>query len=192
MSFIALVTALSGLCIVSAGLIFSLKNREMSEKGRAESERALEAIKTRRVILPSEPENEEGQDLCIYKSSVEGTDYIGTLKIEKLELELPVAAQWSYDQLQKSPCLYFGDSFDCLVIAAHNYSSHFGKLKQLEAGDEIIIENIYGEKIKYRVELLEVLSPFEEESMTAGDYNLTLFTCTPGGGSRLAVRCSGD
>ena len=96
MSFIILVTALSGLCIVSAGLIFSLKNREMSEKGRAESERALEAIKTRRVILPAEPENEEGQDLCIYKSSVEGTDYIGTLKIEKLELELSAGVNILY------------------------------------------------------------------------------------------------
>ena len=39
------------------------------------------------------------------------------------------------------------------------------------------------------VAALEVLSPFDVEEMTTGDWDLTLFTCTVGGQSRIAVRC---
>ena len=36
---------------------------------------------------------------------------------------------------------------------------------------------------------LEVLEAGDVEEMTAGKWNLTLFTCTYGGKKRLAVRC---
>ena len=35
----------------------------------------------------------------------------------------------------------------------------------------------------------EILEPNDEEAMTTGQWDLTLFTCTSGGGSRYAVRC---
>ena len=34
----------------------------------------------------------------------------------------------------------------------------------------------------------ETLEPTDEEAMTSGDWDLTLFTCTPGGQTRVTVR----
>ena len=41
----------------------------------------------------------------------------------------------------------------------------------------------------YQVEAIDVLEATAVEEMVAGDYPLTLFTCTYGGKNRLTVRC---
>ena len=43
---------------------------------------------------------------------------------------------------------------------------------------------------EYRVVVLDILSPDAIEEMTAGDFDLTLFTCTYGGQSRVTVYCN--
>lgn len=42
---------------------------------------------------------------------------------------------------------------------------------------------------RYEVAEIEILSPDAVEEMTEDDGDLTLFTCTLGGGSRVTVRC---
>ena len=44
---------------------------------------------------------------------------------------------------------------------------------------------------EYEVAAVDILQPTDIEDMTAGDYDLTLFTCTYGGQSRVTVRCEG-
>ena len=46
-----------------------------------------------------------------------------------------------------------------------------------------------GNVFSYAVSSLETLSPYAISDMTSGDWDLTLFTCTVGGQSRLAIRC---
>lgn len=46
-----------------------------------------------------------------------------------------------------------------------------------------------GVRSDYQVASVEVLAPTAVEEMTSGTYDLTLFTCTYGGRSRVAVRC---
>ena len=46
-----------------------------------------------------------------------------------------------------------------------------------------------GKVWKYEVAAVDILAPTDVEDMTAGDYDLTLFTCTYGGKSRVTVRC---
>ena len=46
-----------------------------------------------------------------------------------------------------------------------------------------------GNVFRYEVVELETLMPTAIEEMTSGDWDLTLFTCTIGGGSRVTVRC---
>ena len=59
-----------------------------------------------------------------------GYDYLGYLALPTLGLELPVMASWDYPRLKISPCRQFGSTrTDDLVIAAHNYGTHFGRLK---------------------------------------------------------------
>ena len=42
---------------------------------------------------------------------------------------------------------------------------------------------------RYTVAELETLGKYDVEEMTSGDWDLTLFTCTYGGQSRVTVRC---
>ena len=46
-----------------------------------------------------------------------------------------------------------------------------------------------GTVFRYKVDSLETLSPYAISDMTSGGWPLTLFTCTVGGQSRLAIRC---
>lgn len=109
---------------------------------------------------------------------------------EELELELPVMAQWSYPGLRTAPGRYTGTLLGRdLVIAAHNYLHHFGRLNQLSIGDEVVFTDVRGQRFHYTVADLEILQPTAIEEMTAGEYDLTLFTCTYGGRTRFTVRC---
>ncbi len=121
---------------------------------------------------------------------IEGYRYIGFLTIRALELELPVMEEWDYDRLRIAPCRFSGTlAGGDLVIAAHNYLYHFGRLKDLPVGSEILFTDAWGESTRFLVEELEILQPGDVESMTAGEYDLTLFTCTYGGATRFTVRC---
>lgn len=122
---------------------------------------------------------------------VDGYQYIGYLSLPTLGLELPVMSSWSYYQLRIAPCRYTGSlkSGD-LVIAAHNYTTHFGGLKYLSEGDPVYFTDMEGEETAFEVVLVDTLSPYAVEEMTDSGFALTLFTCTYGGQSRVTVRCS--
>lgn len=122
--------------------------------------------------------------------NINGYDYIGVLSIPALKLELPVMSTWDYTRLRIAPCRYTGSVYqDNMTLCAHNYASHFGKLKELRLGDSITFTDVEGTVFSYTVRELETLSPTAVEEMTEGDWDLTLFTCTIGGATRVTVRC---
>lgn len=121
----------------------------------------------------------------------EGQDYIGMLEIPALELKLPVMSQWSYPRLKKAPCRYTGSAYtNNLVIAAHNYPTHFGSLNKLQQGAAVTFTDADGNVFHYRVAMKETLNPDEIEYMQDSGWDLSLFTCTPGGSYRVTVRCT--
>lgn len=121
---------------------------------------------------------------------IDGRAYIGTLDIPALGLFLPVLSEWSYPNLKLAPCRYTGSAYqDSLVIAAHNYTRHFGRLKSLTTGDAVVFTDADGNAFSYRVSGVELLSPTAIEALEAGEWALSLFTCTVGGQSRVVVRC---
>ncbi len=62
--------------------------------------------------------------------SAGGAACIGTLEIPSLDLTLPVMSEWSYPLLKLAPCRYAGSAYQGnLVIAAHNYKTHFRKIR---------------------------------------------------------------
>jgi sortase A len=123
--------------------------------------------------------------------SIDGERYIGLLRIPALELALPVMREWSYDKLKISPCRYSGSTEDdTMVIAAHNYRRHFGSIRRLPRGSELLFTDADGHTRRYLVADVETLEATDIEGMTASGYALTLFTCTYGGAARLAVRCA--
>ena len=124
-------------------------------------------------------------------AEIEGETYVGYVGIPALELELPVTADWSYNKLLKSPCRFSGDMYtDDLVVMAHNYQWHFGTLKNLQPGDIVTFTDMDGDTVEYAVVTVDILERTAVEEMIAGEYDLTLFTCTYGGKSRVTVRCN--
>ena len=121
---------------------------------------------------------------------VDGVAYIGILEIPALELTLPVTGEWSYDRLKIALSRYAGSAYlDNLVVMGHNYPAFFKNLGDLCPGDEIRFTDADGNVFSYTVADLEQLRAVQVEDMITGDWDLTLFTCTPGGQLRIAVRC---
>ena len=115
--------------------------------------------------------------------------YIGILNIPILNLELPIAYALTDEALKETPCRYSGSALENdLVIAAHNYKTHFAGIKKLKTGDLIIFTDVNGEEITYQVALLEIVPPTAVEEVIESEYDITLFTCTYGGSERLVVR----
>ena len=122
--------------------------------------------------------------------NIDGNEYIGVLDIPALGIRLPVMGDWSYPKLRTAPCRYIGSVYDDdLVICGHNYQRHFGGLKNLTAGDTVMFTDEGGNVSSYTVTEVVQLSGTALGEMKAGDWDLTLFTCTVGGQLRVTVRC---
>lgn len=150
---------------------------------------ATEEESTEEVV--SETEETESTKYDMTTVTVDGYEYIGYLTIPALDLELSVMSSWSYPKLKVSPCRYSGSIAEGnMVICAHNYSRHFGRIKNLSEGDEVYFTDMDGNTYCYEVAEVTTLAPTAIEEMTSSGYDLTLFTCTYGGKSRVTVRCS--
>ena len=194
-------------CLLGAiGLVFY--NRWEAENAQVISQDLLADVQTlieqppTQPSLPDDPESLPDVTLPVLPEletvpeematvRVDGYDCIGILSIPVLELKLPVLADWSYSKLQKAPCHYYGTYYETdFVIAAHNYNSHFGRLSQLQPGDLILFTDVSGKDHFYEVVLTETLPPQATQEMICSGFGLSLYTCTPGGGSRVTVRCN--
>jgi len=122
---------------------------------------------------------------------IDGYEYIGYVSIPDLELELPVMAEWDYNRLKIAPCRHFGSSrTDDLVIAAHNYKTHFGSLSSLEIGAEVIFTDMDGIVNRYTLmKAPQTRAPDAVVAVQNGVSDLVLHTCTPGGATRVVAFC---
>ena len=108
---------------------------------------------------------------------IDGNEYVGEISIPAIGIDLPVMSEWSYPRLKIAPCRQFGSSrTDDLVIAAHNYESHFGKLTSLTAGDSVTFTDMDGIVNEYVVNKVEVLDPHSVEEVEHSGY---AWCCTP-------------
>ena len=185
-----------GLLLIAAALFLSAYNTMDSRKDGETSRQVIaqmcEALPTQTTAeteAPAVPEYLLDADREMPVQTINGRDYIGVLTIPSLELELPVLSQWDYPALKVAPCRYSGSLYqDNLIICAHNYASHFGKLKNLRVGDTAIFTDMDENVVRFRLAAQETIQPEDLEAMEAGDWDLTLFTCTVGGQSRVTVR----
>ena len=121
---------------------------------------------------------------------IDGNLYIGTLRIPSLGLELPVITNCTDGKLRVAPCRFAGSAYsDDMVIAAHSYASHFGKLKTIGYGAEVSFTDVRGNLFVYEVASIEELGPCDVTEMIDSEWDLTLFTCTFDGSARVTVRC---
>lgn len=188
------ITVVFGLVLMLAGLLwYAAILREDSEAAQAVQKLVPQLQQA--IIEPSVPDTvpEETQIQQVYMTEimVDGIGYVGVLGIPALSLELPVISNWSKENAKTAPCRYSGSIYqDDFIICAHNYDSHFGKLNRLNAGDMVTFQDLDGNVFRYQVKDVQILEGTDVEKMQAGDWDLTLFTCTPGGKMRYCVRCS--
>ena len=188
-----------GLLLIAAALFLSAYNEVASREARDSAQQVIvqlcETLPTETAAgaeeteAPSVPEYLLDADREMPVQTINGQDYIGVLSIPSLELELPVISQWDYAALKVAPCRYSGSLYqNNLIICAHNFASHFGKLKNLRVGDIAIFTDMEENAVTFQMVERETLEPTDLEGMEAGDWDMTLYTCTVGGQSRVTVR----
>lgn len=163
------------------------------EKFNDEREKQIESAETLPTGITGEIIEEKtiSPDTPMPIILIDGVAYIGTLTIPALGIELPVAENWDYTQMKISPCRYEGSVYkNNLIICAHNYSTHFRNIKDLQNGDDVIFVDAVGNEFNYHVELVETLQPTAIEEMISSNYDLSLFTCNYAGNARVTVRCN--
>ena len=203
-NWIGKIFTITGLLLFAAALALSVYNLWDGYRAEQSKEKLLEEYRDKNQNISDEGEQAEESDGQIpdYQlnpemempevmlEELDGAACIGVLEIPAIDLKLPVLSEWSYPLLKKAPCRYSGSAYlDNLVIAAHNYRTHFGKLKELETGDEVIFTDAAGNRFEYKVTAVEALTPQSVEDMTSGEWALSLFTCTLDGKNRVTVRC---
>lgn len=197
-----------GIGLITIGIVFifaaaglSLYNHIEEKNAENSSAKAAEILE-KEIIIKQEfeiYENAAEENIPDYilnpkmdmpEAEIDGVGYIGTLEIPKIGLVLPVISEWSYPNLKIAPCRYFGSVYlDNMVIAGHNYKSHFKELESLSAGDSVIFRDVDGNEFLYLIGAKEVLPPTAIEEMTSGEWDFTLFTCNRTGTYRIAIRC---
>ena len=174
--------------IVMVALVFT------NFKENIDAENASGSIMTALHDVINEAPDDELDDIDVTVIpdiiTVDNVAYLGFLALPSLGIELPVSDEWSYPLLKQSPCRYYGTVYTRdMVVCAHNYQSHFGGLNKLNIGDVVTFTDANGHIFDYTVSDIDTLDAYAVEEMTNGEHDLTLFTCTTGGQSRVTVRC---
>lgn len=182
--------ALGVVLLLAAGGLYGYNRYEDAHAG-AEAQTVVADLQQKVTETKPESEAESGPlDPELPVVEIDGNEYVGEISIPAIGIDLPVMSEWSYPRLKIAPCRQFGSSrTDDLVIAAHNYESHFGKLSSLSEGDSVIFTDMDGIVNNYVVSKIEVLDPHSVEEVEHSGYALVLYTCTYGGKTRVTVFC---
>ncbi len=192
--------AMGSVLLVAALALFLYNRHEGNQAAQASAAvmpvlvEEIRSRQTQPTAPPTEPVETDPVPTLPQKTmppvKINGYNYIGFVGIPALELELPILEKWDYKRLNIAPCRYWGDMYtDDLVVMAHNYPNHFGKLSDLRSGDTITVTDMDAETLTYCVSAIDILPSNGTEELLNAEYDLTLFTCTYGGENRVVVRC---
>lgn len=180
--------------LIGAAALFGsneLENANAADQAEQSFRRVSEQIAIRKEQMPQPEETTDPAEPAMTVVDIDGYGYIGYLSIPRLKLELPVMSDWDKAQLKIAPCRYSGTIMEeNLVVMAHNYRKHFGPIRRLKPGDEVIFVDMNGVTTVYHVAQTATVKPTAVEEVTSGEYDLTLFTCTYGGQTRVVVYCN--
>ena len=153
---------------------------------------ALETYETEKIEV-----QEEKIDLPEYTSlprEWKGYEVIGKIEIPKLNLEKYILSETSEQALKIAVTKTAGprvNEIGNLCIAGHNYTQTFGRLKELEKGDILILTDTYERKITYQVYETSKVLPTDTSCLsqeTKGEKEVTLITCTLGAIKRQIIK----
>lgn len=123
-------------------------------------------------------------------SFIDDIGYIGVLELEQFDLTLPIINECNDDYLKIAPCCMQGSIYTKdMIIAGHNYSSHFGKLGLLKLGSKITFMDMNQNQFEYQVVDLFKINGNDYDKLISLDYDLVLFTCTLSRTQRIVIGC---
>lgn len=133
---------------------------------------------------PFAEEISDKQDEAYYQEHL-----IGRIAIPKIEVDIPLFDTTNHFLLNRGAAVLQGTSFPAggqnthTVISAHSGLPDrilFTDLEKVKKGDQFVL-TVYGEKLAYEVNKIEVVLPSETSSLKieAGQDLATLITCTP-------------
>lgn len=187
----------AGVLLLTASVLLCFYNMWDTKRANETAAAALELLVSNNPQNSGESGEEEaipnyqlnpGMDMPVQEAN--GQQYIGIIDLEDISVSLPVISDWDYQKLKLSPCRYSGSAYQSgFVIMAHNFAGHFGNLNNLAYGSRVTFTDVDGNIFEYHVADIEVLDRTDVEEMKSNEWDLTLFTCTVGGASRVTVRC---
>ena len=163
--------------------------------GMSPSEDELQSVSEPEAAAPSESPDTAFLDNTsvvgeMLVAEIDGYGFIGYISIPALGIRLPVLSETDMALMRYAPCRFSGSpKTGDLVVGAHNYSTHFGSISELTEGDAVLFVDMEGVVWQYSAAFTEILSPDDVDSLTDGEFPLTLYTCTYDGSHRIAVRC---
>lgn len=185
-----IIFAVMGAVLMLSALLLFFYNAQEDRSAGQEAELLLGEVQSAIQSELAKPAAPEAEAEVLPEVMVGGYACIGYLSIPDLELELPVLSEWDYDRLKVAPCRQFGSTeTNDLVIAAHNYTSHFGKLSALETGAVLYFTDMRGETSRYTLQKLETLPADAVDAVQNSGYDLVLYTCNGSGSARVTAFC---
>jgi len=183
---------LRGVLLITAGLVLILTAAWIFSLN--EREEALAAANTEVLLEQMYEEIEANKNIYdtqgrLAQFELGGHEALGILNIPSLGLELPVLNDWNYEMLIIAPGRYFGTPEEGnMILLGHNYKRHFARLKELKPGDRAELYTLGGVTYIYELDMIETLGKTDLEELVAGEWDMTIFTCTVGGERRVTAR----
>ena len=185
-----------GLLSVLAGLFYGGWNYYRGYRAGKESSEILDVIKKDVKVVEERdttvvPDYVLSPEMEMPTVEIDGHSYIGEIIIPDLNLELPVMADWSYPQLDISPCRYMGSAYlNNLILMSHDFPQHFGYTYKLQQGARATFIDVSGNKFEYELVNTQELWPTDVEILEeeSDQYDLTIFACIYNGQMRTVGR----
>lgn len=182
-----------GLALIIGALSLMVYNKHEEKRAGADAEIILSELdeQLKDKLPDSNPAYELDDEVQMPVAVIDGYEYIGKIYFPTLDLTLPVISNVGNKRLKKAPCRYSGSVYtDDMIIGGHNYITHFGRINRLRYGDEVVFTDIDKNEFRYTVIGTETINGSDADSLLSGDWDLSLFTCTMSGRSRITVRCA--
>ena len=167
----------------------SFETREVSSKVKLQTN----SIETNNIEIKTNT-NTSLKEYENFPREYRGYQTIGKIKIPKLEIEKYILAETTEESLKAAvtkTCGPKANKIGNLCISGHNYVQTFGRLKELEIGDKILITDTYNREITYQVYKVYKVDPTDTSCLsqeTNGEREITLITCTLGAIKRNIVK----
>lgn len=149
------------------------------------------------IEVAAENQSTDGQATMYQTASGDTYSIVGTIIIDKININLHILSKFTYEILKVSVCRLWGpehpNEIGNFCIVGHNYrnTKSFSKLSELEIGDTFEILDTNQKSVKYKIYDKNIVDPTDVSSLeqdTDGKMIVTLITCTNDSKQRYIIK----